>query len=179
MADGRMIKREIAKSKKMARLNDDRARTLYFMIYPHVDVEGRYTGDPGDVKAMCIPLFDWSLAVVEECLIALHNVGLIVLYDVNGEWYLQITRFHDFNRVDKTRETRSKIPSPTGRCVGEIRSSLAKMDRGSMSKEVKRSKEVSIAGNSLMETAKQNPELKKMLDNLGITLAKTKRKKSN
>ena len=112
MAEGRMIKKEIAKSKKIAFLKSEKARSLYFMIYPHVDVTGRISADPFDIKAICIPLFDWDVAVIQDTLVALHDSGLIVLYEVEGQQYLQIERFHDFQRIDKKREADSKIPSP-------------------------------------------------------------------
>jgi len=112
MADGRMIKKEIRRSKKMGALKNDKARTLYFMIYPHVDVEGRFVADPADIKIECVPQFGWTEKTIEKALCDLHNVGLIKLYNINENRYLQISRFHDHQRIDKNKEAKSKIPPP-------------------------------------------------------------------
>ena len=61
MAQGRMLKTRIAKSKKMGRLNDDAARLLYLMILPHVDVKGRIEADPILLRSITMPYFeDWN-----------------------------------------------------------------------------------------------------------------------
>ncbi len=112
MAEGRMIKKEIKKSKKLANIKNDKARVLYFMLYPHADVEGRLSADPIDIMAECIPLFKWKGEIICKALNDLHAIGLIVLYKVNERIYLQITRFHDFQRIDRGREAGSKIPAP-------------------------------------------------------------------
>ena len=111
MAEGRMVKREIAKSKKIAFLKNEKARSLYFMIYPHTDIEGRHSADPYDIKAECIPLFNWNIKAIEKALKDLHDCGLIILYEENGIW-LEIIRFHDFQRIDRKKEAPTKIPSP-------------------------------------------------------------------
>ena len=110
MAEGRMIKKEIAKSKKIAFLKNEKARSLYFMIYPHVDVSARISADTDDIKAICIPLFGWNNEDIESALMELHNIGLIILYIIDDRKYLEIVRFHDFQRINKNREAESKIP---------------------------------------------------------------------
>lgn len=112
MAEGRMVKKEIAKSRKIAALKNEKARSLYFMIYPHVDVEGRHSADPYDIKAECVPLFNWNISSISRALEDLHEGGLIVLYKVDNKAYLEIVRFKDFQRIDINKEAVSKIPAP-------------------------------------------------------------------
>jgi hypothetical protein len=50
MADGRMLKRRITKSKKLAALKTDKARLLWFYLLPFTDVEGRMEADPEDIR---------------------------------------------------------------------------------------------------------------------------------
>lgn len=126
MADGRMIKKRISKSKKLANLKDDSPRLLYFMIYPHVDVEGRLDADPALIKGECIPLFDWPLDKIEKCLIQLAQIGLIYLYSIGGEQYLELTRFNDFQVLRKDRESKSIIPSRTTPGVIQSKVKLSK-----------------------------------------------------
>ncbi len=115
MARGRMIDKRISKSDKIAALTLERSRTLYFMIYPHLDCEGRYTADPRDIKEDCCPRLHYSVSQVADSLIDLHNVGLIRLYEVNGKAYLEADRFEDFQPgLRKDREAPSDIPAYSG-----------------------------------------------------------------
>ena len=141
MAEGRMIKKEIKKSKKMAALKNDKGRTLYFMIYPHVDIEGRISADAIDIKAECIPLFGWAETTIERALEDLHAVGLIVLYVIDEKRYLEIERFHDFQRIDRGREAKSLIPAPPAQFQSspelsrELAISKVKLSKVKLSKE--------------------------------------------
>lgn len=113
MAEGRMLKKRIAKSKKVAGLKTDRTRTLYFMILPHLDVEGRIEADPNIIKGNVCPYINtMTLRSIAESLKDMEKVGLIVLYEVSGEHFLQYTRFSDFQNLQKSREAKSSIPAP-------------------------------------------------------------------
>ena len=110
-----MIDKRISKSDKLAALPHDRSRVLYFMIYPHLDVKGRYSGDPRDIKEDCCPRLSYSLKAITESLIELHAVGLLVLYEVDSRLYIQYTRFEDFQAgLHTDREAASKIPAYSG-----------------------------------------------------------------
>lgn len=101
--------RRISKSKKLAKLKTDKARLLYHMIYPHTDREGRYSGDPLDIKEDCVPRLKYSVKKIVEFLLDLDDVELITLYAVKGVPYLQIERFGDFQTIRKDREAASII----------------------------------------------------------------------
>ncbi len=112
MAEGRMIKKRVSKSKKMASVKMEAARTLYFMMYPHADIGGRVEADPQIVKGEYIIYFNWSLKKIYDCLVELHRVELIIFYEVNGNLYVQFTRFSDFQSLRKDKEAESGIPVP-------------------------------------------------------------------
>ncbi len=113
MAEGRMLKKRLSKSEKLAALPSDSPRLLYYMIYPHIDVEGRHEADPIIIKGQCVPyLKTFTIENIQTYLKQLHEVGLIILWEINGYQYLQITRFHDHNRIDREKEAKSLIPSP-------------------------------------------------------------------
>jgi len=126
-----MMNKRISKSDKLAALAKDRYRVVYFMIYPHLDREGRYSGDPRDIKEDCIPRLRYSIAQISESLAALRDVGLIMLYEVGGKQYLEATRFDDFQvGLHKERESASEIPpypGPNPDNSGELRSSAEKV----------------------------------------------------
>lgn len=114
MARGRMISKRISKSKKIAGLKHDAARVLYFMIYPHTDCEGRYSGDPEDIKEDCVPKLIYSFQKVAELLQELQEIGLIMWYEVDKKPYLEIIKFEDFQiGLRKDKEAPSIIPPPS------------------------------------------------------------------
>lgn len=182
MAEGRMIKRVIAKSKKMARLSNEKARTLYFMILPHVDSQGRHSADAEDIKATCVPLLPWSIDDVELALVDLHSIGnpgLIVLYMVNGHRYLQITRFRDFNKIRDDREADSLIPAPTRSSSLQLQdNSRTAPGENALSKELI-NEGINIDGNSLIESSQNNPDLKDKLAKIGIIVKQEPKMPSN
>ena len=113
MARGRMIDKRISKSKKIAALKSDRSRVLYFMIYPHLDCEGRITGDPEEIKEDCCPKLNYSVKKIAESIIELANVGLLTLFeDENEVPYIEFTKYESFQIIRKDREAPSPIPSP-------------------------------------------------------------------
>lgn len=114
MAEGRMLKKRLSKSKKLAELKTDSSRFLYCIIYPHLDIKGRYEADPHIVMGTIVPYIkSFTLKKIQTHLEELHKVGLIVLYKIGNDQYLQYTRFEDFQRLDPTREAKSEIPPPT------------------------------------------------------------------
>lgn len=109
MARGRMIDKRICVSNKFARLKKDKHRLLYLMILPHLDVEGKFTSDPQDIKDECVRKLMFSIKQIIEGLVALHNIGLIRLYVVDEKLYLEYDKFTDFQKIIKKREGESHI----------------------------------------------------------------------
>ena len=109
-----MIDKRISKSKKLAALKSDRSRVLYFMIYPHLDCEGRFTGDPEEIKEDCVPKLKYSVRKIEESILELHDVGLLILYEDKDENpCVEFTKFEPFQHgLRKDREAPSVIPPP-------------------------------------------------------------------
>lgn len=111
MARGRIIDKRISKSKKFAELKSDRSRVLYLMIYPHLDVDGKFTGDPEEIKEDCCPKLKYSIQKIAESIIELADVGLLDLYEVDGEPFIQYEKFNHFQiGIRKDREAPSCCP---------------------------------------------------------------------
>ena len=110
-----MLKKRISKSRKFAALKSDKARLLYLMILPHLDAEGRTEADSGILKGTVCPyvksITQRSISVL---LRGLAETGLIILYETDGERYLEFEKFEDFNRINKDKEAKSDIPAPSG-----------------------------------------------------------------
>ena len=114
MAEGRMLKKRISYSDKFAAIKSDKARVLYFMMFPHLDCEGRIEAEPIIIKGTICPYIkNQTIRGISKSLQELHDVKLLILYNIKGKQYLQYTRFEDFNKIDKSREAISVIPAPT------------------------------------------------------------------
>jgi hypothetical protein len=115
MADGRMLKKLISTSKKLANLKTDSARLLYTWILPHADIQGRFSGEPDIVKGSIVPrLKTMDYENVEAYLTDMVENNLIDLYEVDGDKYLEVIKFHDFQTLRKDRESPSRIPNKDG-----------------------------------------------------------------
>lgn len=113
MAEGRMLKKAISTSRRLADLKTDSARMLYTWIIPHLDVEGRFYADPSMIKGSVVPrVKDFDEVKIQDCLTDMANVGLIILYIIDGDLYLQLRKFEDHQNIKKEREAPSKIPPP-------------------------------------------------------------------
>ena len=115
MAEGRMLKKVISMSRKLANLKTDSARLLYTWIIPHVDVKGRFSADADIVKGYIVPRIKSITADdIEEHLKELESNNLILLYHDNGDRYLEIVKFSKFQNLRHDREAKSEIPAPPG-----------------------------------------------------------------
>ena len=138
MAEGRMLKRKITISKKLAELASDKARLLWFYMLPFTDVDGRIVADCEDIRDEIIrkQRKGYSLARIEECLQDLFRVGLIVLYEVNGDRFLEFTRFWDEQSHNRDREAESTIPAPTQGVLNDYsKSTPLKLSKVKLSKD--------------------------------------------
>ena len=126
MADGRMLKKKISKSRKLPKLPTDSDRLFYTWLIPHLDVEGRILADPDVLKGEIVPrLKDWTPKKVEETLLQLSKHKLIILYNADGDRYLELLRFGDEQSLRKDRERKSEIPGPD---EGEIINNVNDLD---------------------------------------------------
>ena len=115
MAEGRMLKKQISQSRRVAELKSDTARLLYTWIIPHLDVEGRMNADPDIIKGLVVPrLSGMTPGVIRECLLDMHSVGIITLYEVDGDFYLEVRKFAEHQNLRKDKESASKIPCLSG-----------------------------------------------------------------
>jgi len=128
MASGRMLKKEISNSIKLGRVKTDRARVLYFMMMPHLDVAGRLEACVRRIKGQITTMLPYTEQAIQSSLEELHKVGLIVLYANNGNQYLEYARFCDFQRLNPEREAKTTIPAPTLDNTGVIQTNRLKLN---------------------------------------------------
>lgn len=84
-------------------------QVLYPLIIVHSDDFGRLQGDVFTVKLEVLPISKRKLPDFQEALEALHDVGLIRWYEVDGRKYIQVNQF-EAHQVNLHKRTRSKFP---------------------------------------------------------------------
>jgi hypothetical protein len=110
MARIRSIHPSACTSEKMAELSGDEER-CFWRLQTHCDDEGRCEDHPRLIWAALFPLHaDVSPDDVAVWLDALVEVGLLVRYVVGGKRYVQVERWHDFQKPK--HPTPTKLPSP-------------------------------------------------------------------
>jgi len=108
-----MLKKEISNSRKLGDVKTDRARVLWFMMLPHLDAVGRLEADTKRIKGQITTMLPYNEKAIQGCLEQLHDVGLLTLYVIDDNQYLEYTRYNDFQVLNPDREANSKIPAPT------------------------------------------------------------------
>lgn len=114
MARGRMISKSLGTSRKFAALSGPLAEfsaALYPLIVSHTDDFGRLEGDSFTIKHRVWPTAHRDEPEFQGALEQLRSVGLIELYVVGDQQYVEVTRFDD-HQTGLHKRTRSKIPSP-------------------------------------------------------------------
>jgi DNA replication protein DnaD len=114
MAERRMISKVISISEKVNSLSLF-GRLLYTWMIPHADDFGRLPGSPAKVRALVVPMADETVKDVEQALADMHERGLIIWYEVDGEKFIQITNFES-HQQGLHKRTPSKYPSPPNSC---------------------------------------------------------------
>jgi len=112
LAKGRLIHKKICLSEQIHLLPNDTARLLYTWIIPQLDIDGRFYGDAQRVGSLIFPLRSVKKQSIERYLVAMEEVGLIVRYEIEGQVYMWMPKFHIHQTLRKDRERASIIPAP-------------------------------------------------------------------
>jgi hypothetical protein len=110
MARIRSIHPDTLESVTLARLTDRQERTWWRLLLV-CDDAGRANSSPKVLAGLLYPEFDdRGPAEVAEDLDALHDAGLIELYEVGGKVYLAVRSWHEYQHPN--RPTASRLPGP-------------------------------------------------------------------
>ena len=112
MARSRSIKPGFFKNDTLAEI-EPLGRLLFAGLWTIADREGRLEDRPKRIKAELLPYDDCD---VEQLLQELHNYGFILRYEVEGERYIQISKFRKHQNPHKN-EPPSDIPAPVNHSV--------------------------------------------------------------
>jgi hypothetical protein len=112
-----MLSKSLSTSRKFRALLDRAGKRrefdqiLFALLVAHADDFGRLEGDPFTIKALCYPSSPRPESDFADALKAMHDVGLIALYQVDGNHYVQVVQF-DEHQVGLHKRTRSRFPDP-------------------------------------------------------------------
>jgi len=104
----RYLKPGIRDSERIESISFPDAEILYYRLIVSVDDFGRTDARPLMLKSLCFPIR--LRATADKCMQWLQdlvNAGLVVVYEVEGKSYLQIVKWDN-----KPRAERSKYPDP-------------------------------------------------------------------
>lgn len=111
MPKGRMLNKKISYDEKVAQISL-KAKLLFTWCIPHLDIKGRFFGDPYIIKGTVVPyLKEFIPSVIINCLEEMEKSGLIIIYG-NEHKYLQFNGFEKNQNLKENREARSIIPTP-------------------------------------------------------------------
>tara|TARA_R110000868_G_scaffold376148_6_gene640962 strand:+ start:656 stop:1384 length:729 start_codon:yes stop_codon:yes gene_type:complete len=89
------------------------AENLFYRLLVTVDDFGRYDARPALIKSHCFPIKESvSIKKCEELLMELQSAGLLLIYEVDGKQYIQMTKWDNVPR-SKT----SKFPQMYDGCI--------------------------------------------------------------
>lgn len=166
MPQGRIILKRICQSRKLADLKSDGARLLYTWLIPNVDINGCFSGDPQVIKGQVFTRLKKSPKTIRGYLEDMASVGLVFLYESNGDTFLHIPDFVEKQpSLNPAKEAEPTIPPPTPEQLQTYSGPTPRKVKESK-EEVKESKEK--AKHTYLEFVKlTNPEHAKLVDKFG------------
>lgn len=111
MARGRMIDKVIILSKKINAVSEG-AENLYCRIYVNTDDFGLFHADPKILKGQIYTLRSISVATIGKRLEELIQIGLVKIYENDGEKYLEIVGFDKHQTFRKDYVRKYEYPKP-------------------------------------------------------------------
>ena len=92
-----------------------KAQLVYTWMIPFLDDYGCYTADPEDIKTEVFPKNNRvSKAGIRDSLNELQTVNLIVIYEVNGNFYQKYNNFDSFQTFKTDRAKKHEYPERKG-----------------------------------------------------------------
>ena len=112
MARKRMIDPSIWASTTFEGLSCNDARLLVIWLFSNADDEGRLRGSLPVIRGSAFAFCDGiTNAHIDGWLNELANLGFLVRYQAEGYGYLQLCKWHEYQKIDKPSP--SHLPAPT------------------------------------------------------------------
>ena len=99
ISEGRMIRKDISKSKGFAALSKESMIVLCVTI-PHLNVHGKMNGNPAFVKGECLPRIDWATeGLISGCLKEISRRTNVKYFKFEGLWYIHSVNFKEHQKI--------------------------------------------------------------------------------
>ena len=135
MARIRTIKPEFQNSESVGRLSRD-ARLTFVLLWPHCDDEGRCRAASRMLASLLFPYDDDAPGLIGGWLAELEQQGCIRLYEVDGDSYLEVPKFLEYQKIDHPKSSKLPAYREASRKVANVREESPRTkDQGSRIKE--------------------------------------------
>jgi len=108
----RMLHASISNSERVARLSCDGARLLFTWLIPHCDNLGRLRAEPIQLKASVMPRHVSTLPQLKRWTDEMHRLGLVQVYTSQGQRFLVVNNWSQYQRLHVNHSTSSNLPPP-------------------------------------------------------------------
>lgn len=136
VANRRMLSKSVSTSRKLMKISDF-AALLWTWTVPHCDDLGHMDGSPEMIKGIVVPLRNKTLDEIATALSELETAELIKLYDFEGDKYLEIVKWEDYQTFKNDRDLQQDFPlapwnpkvskrNPDGKIVRLSKSNISK-----------------------------------------------------
>jgi len=112
VARTRNLKPGFFKNNKLAKLGP-LSQLIFAGLWTIADREGRLEDEPERIKVEVLPYDTGKVSSIDVCLSKLHESGFILRYEVDGNKYISIPKWHEHQKPHYM-EPPSEIPPPPG-----------------------------------------------------------------
>lgn len=108
-SDGRMIRRDISHSRKVASLSP-KACVLFTFMIPHFNAHGKMSGNPYTIKGEIVPFLEYlQIPDIEACLIEITEKTNVKWFQHEGIYYLHAINWDEHQAL--TKKGVDRLPS--------------------------------------------------------------------
>lgn len=114
-SDGRMIRKDVSDSHKIASLSPQ-AAVLFFMLIPHYNSYGKMNGGPGHIKDEIVPFIEYfTYENLPGYLQEIHDKTNVKWFKSGGRYWLHSLKFlTDHQKLDKSKLGADLLPTYSG-----------------------------------------------------------------
>jgi hypothetical protein len=111
-SEGRMIRKDISRSQRVAKLSA-KALALFTMLIPHYNAHGKMDGNPHTIKGTVVPFINWfDISTITRCLHEISEKTNVKYFQVDRCWYLHSLNYDEHQALK--RKGRDYLPSCSG-----------------------------------------------------------------
>lgn len=84
---------------------------LFTWLIAHADDEGKLHGECSYIKAVVVPMFNWSTKKIDKLLNEIVKADLITWWNIEEERFIQLKTWENHQQIRKDRFIPSKLPT--------------------------------------------------------------------